>query len=286
MEFFGEDHEDMDSVNIAQETLKAINFLENADKEAMLSIEGASILYNHYVLEVEAGRMNFDEEEMERLAILTTLPEYETYIFTDKQKIYMKVIIPICLFLVLSCFGCSNISGKKQVNSDSVDMLIPMEEVDSTAEMIALPDSLSPFQCVVDTLNAYGDPLVHAEYFLYDITGDGEPELWIKCGSCEADIDLWVYSFENDKVRKILSDYGRDTDFFINEDAVGSITCNTGSGYVSSYEYKNGEIKVKSAEFSAWNEEGEIKAIKKREQSFIDNVLGKESAPITFNPIK
>lgn len=198
----------------------------------------------------------------------------------------MKVIIPLCLFLVLSCLGSSKISRKKQVNSDSVDMLIPMEEVNSIEVMIAWTDSLEPFRCVVDTLNTSHVPLFHAEYFLCDITGDGEPELWIKCGTCEADIDLWVYTSENGKVRKILSDYGGHTDFFINENTVGSITCNTGSGYVSSYEYKNGEIKVKSAEFSTWNEEGEIRAIKKKEQSFIDNVLGKESAPITFNPLK
>ncbi len=198
----------------------------------------------------------------------------------------MKIIISSCLFLVLSCIGCSESSGKKQVNSDLVDTQIPREEVDSIEEAIAWPDSLKPFRCVVDTLNTSGYPLVHAEYFLCDITGDGEPELWIKCGSCEADIDLWVYSSENGNVRKILSDYGGHTDFFINEGSVGSITCNTGSGYVSSYKYNNGKIKVKTAEFSTWNEEGEIRAIKKREQSFIDNVLGKESAPVTFNPVK
>ncbi len=198
----------------------------------------------------------------------------------------MKIIIPLYLFLVLICFGCSESSGKKQVNSDSVDTLIPREEVDSTEETIAWPNSLEPFRCVVDTLNASCDPLIHSEYFLYDITGDGEPEFWVKCGTCEADIDLWVYASENGKVRKILSDYGGHTDFFINEGLVGSITCNTGSGYVSSYEYKNGKIKVKSAEFSTWNEEGEFRAIKKSEQSFIDNVLGKESNPVTFNPLK
>lgn len=198
----------------------------------------------------------------------------------------MKVINPLSLFLVLSCIGCSKICGEKQDNADSVDTLMLREEMEPTEETIALSDSLAPFRCVLDTLNASGDPLVHAEYFLYDITGDGEPELWIKCGTCEVDIDLWGYTSENGKVRKILSDYGGHTDFFINENTVGSITCNTGSGYVSSYEYKNGEIKVKSAEFSTWNEEGEIRAIKKKEQSFIDNVLGKESAPITFNPLK
>lgn len=198
----------------------------------------------------------------------------------------MKIIIPLCLFLALGSSCCSKIRGEKQDNADLVDTLMPMEEIDSTAETIALPDSMKPFRSIVDTLNTSDDPLVHSEYFLYDITGDGDPELWVKCGTCEADIDLWGYTSENGNVRKILSDYGGHTDFFINEGAVGSITCNTGSGYVSSYEYKNGEIKVKSAEFSTWNEEGEIRAIKKREQSFIDNIIGKESTPVTFNPLK
>jgi len=84
MDFFGESHEDMVSVKIAEKTAKAIRFLEKADKDAMLSREGAAILYNYYVSEVEAGRMDFDAAEMERLAILARLPECETFIFTDK----------------------------------------------------------------------------------------------------------------------------------------------------------------------------------------------------------
>jgi len=198
----------------------------------------------------------------------------------------MKIIIPLYLFLALGSSCCSKIRGDKQDNADLVDALISREEVEAIEETIALPESLKPFRCVVDTLNTSDDTLVHSEYFLYDITGDGDPELWVKCGTCEADIDLWVYASENGNVRKILSDYGGHTDFFINEGAVGSITCNTGSGYVSLYKYKNSKIEVKSVEFSTWNDEGEIRAIKKSEQSFIDNVLGKESNPVTLNPLK
>ncbi len=198
----------------------------------------------------------------------------------------MKIIIPLYLFLVLCCIGCSRVGNEKQVNSDSDTTLIPREEVDSTEKTIELPDSLKAFRCVVDTLNASANPLVHANYFLYDITGDGEPELWVRCGSCEADIALWVYTSENGNVRQILSDYGGHTDFFVFEGGVGSITCSSGCGYVSAYTYKNGKIKVKTAEFSTLNEEGEIRAIKKREQSFIDNVLGKECTPLTFNSLE
>lgn len=34
-------------------------------------------------------------------------------------------------------------------------------------------------------------------YFLFDITGDGVPEVWIKSGSCEADYKLSVYTYDN-----------------------------------------------------------------------------------------
>jgi len=84
VDFFCKKHEDMDPDTITRKSATAITFLERADKEAMLSRKGAAILYNHYVSEVEAGRMDFDAEEMERLAILARLPECKTYIFTDK----------------------------------------------------------------------------------------------------------------------------------------------------------------------------------------------------------
>ncbi len=199
----------------------------------------------------------------------------------------MNAIKHIYLILAAVCFSCTS-NNSNNVKDTFVDTMSPSEEVevDSISETFVLPDSLHPFQCVIDTLNASAEPLVHAEYFLYDITGDGDAELWVKCGTCEADIDLWVYTAENGNVRKILSDYGGHTDFFINEGALGSITCNTGDGYVSSYEYKNGMIKVRSAEFSVWNEECEIRAIKKKEQPFIDKVLGEESVTITFEPLK
>lgn len=84
VKFFNESHEDMDSVKLAEKKATVIGLLEKADKEAMLTGEGASILYNYYMSEIEVDRMVFDEKEMERLAILAKLPECETFIFTDK----------------------------------------------------------------------------------------------------------------------------------------------------------------------------------------------------------
>lgn len=84
VDFFSKGHDGMDPDTIAIKTATAITFLEKADKAAMLSREGAEILYRHYQSEYEAGRMKPDVEDMERLAILARLPESETFIFTDK----------------------------------------------------------------------------------------------------------------------------------------------------------------------------------------------------------
>lgn len=84
VDFFRKSHEDMDPDTIARKSATAITFLERADMDAMLSHIGAEILYRHYQSEIEAGRMAFDAENMERLATLARLPESETFIFTDK----------------------------------------------------------------------------------------------------------------------------------------------------------------------------------------------------------
>lgn len=76
--------EDLDPTTRENILTKAASFLKNADRNAVLSREGAEILYNHYRSEIEAGRKDAYAVEMERLATLAQLPEYEIFIFTDK----------------------------------------------------------------------------------------------------------------------------------------------------------------------------------------------------------
>lgn len=45
-------------------------------------------------------------------------------------------------------------------------------------------------------LDDYFDP-DYLGYFVYDITGDGIPELWIKYGTCEADYEIKVCVYDN-----------------------------------------------------------------------------------------
>lgn len=66
--FIRKGHEDMDSSTLNKKMAKAISFLESADNEAMLSMEGASMLYRYYQSELKAGRMVADTTDMKRLA--------------------------------------------------------------------------------------------------------------------------------------------------------------------------------------------------------------------------
>lgn len=76
-----EKREDNSSSELAT---RAIRFFEGADKQGLLKRDSAEILFNLYIAEIEAGRMEFDEETLMRLATVARMPESETFIFTDK----------------------------------------------------------------------------------------------------------------------------------------------------------------------------------------------------------
>lgn len=203
----------------------------------------------------------------------------------------MNPIVLACSVLIVSSFtGCSNSSNKHFDKSDSIDTVSHLEtNVDDgfKGDIESMKDEgLSPFKAVIATLNSAGDNLVHSEYFLHYITGDGKPELWVISGTCEADKALWVYTAAQDgSVKKILSDYGGHTDFFLKGDTIGGLTCNTGSGYVSGYIYKNGKISVESIEYDGWHEKDMVRIKSKRDRKIAD-VWENSDSIINLKPLK
>lgn len=193
----------------------------------------------------------------------------------------MKALSPLYLILAIGycCYPYSSSGDCVTTNSES-----KQSQMIESEESTRVPECLSSFKNVIDTLNIAGREHVHSEYFLYDITKDGTPELCVISGSCEADKKLWIYTLEKGKVRKIYSDYGGHTDFFLNGNSLGSVTCNTGEGYVCIYSYEKGKIKIQIAGFSAWNYEGAI-AFKKNEQWIIDLWVN-SNCDIPLTPLK
>lgn len=200
----------------------------------------------------------------------------------------MKGTLPILFGLVLSITGCTDPSHHSNVvySDDSLNSASHVENNNESINPQLANSSLLPFKTVIDTLNSARDCLVHSDYFLHDITGDGQPELWVISGTCEADKDLWVYTATQDgSIKKILSDYGGHTEFFLKGNTIGSLTCNTGAGYVSGYVYKKGKIIVESIEYDGWHERDMVKVKSKRDHE-IANIWENSDSTINLKPLK
>ncbi len=190
----------------------------------------------------------------------------------------MKIRFVLIILIMLA--SCNNLAYKKmtRVEPESVKTFVDSHSGDSV-------DWLASYKWVVDTLGNGSELPVFPEYFLYDITGDGKPELWVKAGNCQAATKLWVYSAENGHPRKIYSDYGGHTEFFIKGNTLGSATYNSGEGYVNIYSYKRGTLKVRNVSFTTSCEDKFAEAYKKEEQPIVDMWLNC-SKEINFIPLE
>lgn len=126
---------------------------------------------------------------------------------------------------------------------------------------------------VVDSIknNHFGEELLYCDYFLYDITEDSVPELWIKVGTCEADTKLLTYTVDNGCVSKIYEGDGGHSDYFIYDNKLICVMCNTGVGVVITYDYDGKQVIDSVVEFSTWNDEG--KALSENHGSIADAKL-------------
>ena len=82
----------------------------------------------------------------------------------------------------------------EQAKKDSIEQKQLMEERQKELKRMVEAYSHKIDEFINDN-NLYG-------YFLYDITQDGLPELWVKTGTCEADFKLDVFSY-NHGIKKI-----------------------------------------------------------------------------------
>ena len=80
------------------------------------------------------------------------------------------------------------------------------------------------------------------EYFYYDITQDGEPELWVKAGTCEADMKLYIFTRDKN-VHKIFETSGFHSSFYAGKDYVIKRVTDTTSNTWYKIKYKNGRVQ-------------------------------------------
>ena len=95
-------------------------------------------------------------------------------------------------------------------------------------------------------------------YFLYDITENGKPELWVVAGTCEADKMLYVYTYA-DRVRKIFETGAGHSGFYSGKNYILQWVAHMGAAIWNKLYYSNGEMHEKEV-YSEDNPEGDYKA--------------------------
>ena len=102
-------------------------------------------------------------------------------------------------------------------------------------------------------LNEYSH--ISCEYFLYDITKDEIPELWVKFGTWMQNTAIRVYSSQDGLCKLIYEDSAAHADFYEGKDYILEIWGFQGSADWSKLTYKDGKIVRGDAIFSEENVE-------------------------------
>ena len=82
-------------------------------------------------------------------------------------------------------------------------------------------------------------------YFLFDITGDGIPEIWIVSGTCEADYKLSVFTYDNGMVVIDAGEEGNagHSSFYRGKDYIIRLSAHMGYANWKKITYRNGRLK-------------------------------------------
>ena len=81
-------------------------------------------------------------------------------------------------------------------------------------------------------------------YFLYDITEDNVPELWVVAGTCEADKSLYVYTYK-DRLIKFFEKGAFHSDYYIGNKCILEYMSHMGTTSCTKLYLSNGRIKEK-----------------------------------------
>ena len=152
--------------------------------------------------------------------------------------LFLLVGILLLFIVSVSMDGKSDSASSidNTADSTSVATVYEPEEVSAIEENVNLNQLI--YDAYVDKLNslatAYYDDFLgysQCDYFLYDITGDGKPELWVKCGSCEADYMLYVYRYDVNGLSLMYKTSAGHSSFYCGDDYVIQMMAHMGCNW-------------------------------------------------------
>lgn len=183
------------------------------------------------------------------------------------KKILLAIVVIAVVALPLMTTRCE--SNKQMQNGDVIDSALLLMEHDSVtprdSSSVKVEVSATPYSFRVkhakDICDAYWNVMSREqeeaeEYFLFDITRDGIPELWLKVGTCEADYEMLVYSWRaGTGVRRIYTTSAGHSAFFRGKDYVLRQIAHMSAEWWTTFSYRGKIIERDVYEADLLNEE-------------------------------
>lgn len=197
-----------------------------------------------------------------------------------KSKLFRIIIA--CAFTSLVA-GCGKYEMAPSVE-ETINTTVEIEQVEEPAVTVAVEEAEPEPELTVEVVDdAWKDAYVNfitkaaadvnagkyelgsdwpQSYYVYDVTGDETPELFIKCGSCEADYNDKVYAYTgSDELEYLGVIWSGHSAMYSNPN--GGMLRNTGHmGYASieSITYVNGDfVSELIMEESGYDDDGNFK---------------------------
>lgn len=179
-------------------------------------------------------------EEIEEIPADTPQPVK----FKKSDKIICAVYV---LLFVIGMIGW-RVSSENSKSSDHITMSDEVEnfiDESNTVDENMQENVKKAYLDFLSKLDAMGEEQVLGSYFLFDITGDGIPEIWIESGTCEADHAISVYTYNN---KLAILDTGEEgnashSSFFKGEGYILQCCAHMGYQTWSKITYNNGKLK-------------------------------------------
>lgn len=173
-------------------------------------------------------------------------PDEQPQVAFKKFDLIALIVILVCL-LVISMIGWRG-SSENSKSSDHITMSDEVENFVDESDKVDENTQENVKEAYLDflsKLDAMGEEQVLGSYFLFDITGDGIPELWIESGTCQADHAISVYTYNN---KLAILDAGEEgnashSGFCRGDDYILQVCGHMGYQAWSKITYSNGTIK-------------------------------------------
>lgn len=205
--------------------------------------------------------------------------EEQKVAFKKSDKITICIIILFVLGILLASNTTSADSTSKDVQTKERSSIEGQITEDNDTEYIktAYLSLLAKYSNTTEE-GGYG---YSSTYFLFDITGDGVPEVWIKSGSCEADYKLSVYTYDNgiSVIQEGEEGDAGHSGFYEGENYILQVSGHMGYATWVKLTYQNGKIKYDVVFEENLNESGDDDYTEPSEKP-IEEYLVSDTAPI------